>query len=95
MYFRNDEQLHGLQTMFTELTGDEEFFRTVIFTCNTIQFGPDAQNVETLNWYIDPEEFNLIRRNMEPYQESDSHDPDGHCTRPQRHEGEEPQKMVD
>ena len=57
MYFRNDEQLVGLQTMFTELTGDNQFFRSVIFTCDTFQHGQKSQNVETLNWYIDPHEF--------------------------------------
>ena len=69
MYFRNDEQLRGLQRMFADLTGDEDFFRSVIFTCDTIQVGQAAQNTETLNWYIDPDEFELIRHNMEPYQE--------------------------
>jgi hypothetical protein len=67
MYFRNDEQLRGLHRMFTEVTKDHTFFRSVIFTCDTIQVGQDAQNVETLNWYIDPEEFEQIRHNMEPY----------------------------
>ena len=28
--------------------------------------------METLNWYIDHEEFDQIRHNMEPYQELDS-----------------------
>ena len=69
MYFRNDEQLRGLQRMFTEVTKDQAFFRSVIFTCDTIQVGQDAQNVETLNWYIDPEEFEQIRHNMEPFKE--------------------------
>jgi hypothetical protein len=67
MYFRNDEQLRGLKRMFAELTRDEEFFRSVIFTCDTIQYGQQAQNVETLNWYIDPNEFDQILHNMEPY----------------------------
>ena len=67
MYFRNDEQLRGLKRMFTELTKDDQFFRSVIFTCDTIQYGQQAQNVETLNWYIDAEEFDQIRHNMEPY----------------------------
>ena len=42
--------------MFTELTNDRAFIRSVIFTCDTIQVGQDAQNVETLNRYIDPED---------------------------------------
>ena len=67
MYFRNDEQLRGLKRMFAELTRDDEFFRSVIFTCDTIQYGQQAQNVETLNWYIDPKEFDQIRHNMGPY----------------------------
>jgi hypothetical protein len=72
MYFRNDEQIRGLQRMFTEVTHDKDFFRSVIFTCDTIQVGLDSQNTETLNWYIDPGEFDLIRQNMEPYNESNS-----------------------
>ena len=67
MYFRNDEQLDGLQTTFTELTGDDQFFRSVVFTCDTYQHGQKSQNVETLNWYIDPHEFEEVRRGMEPY----------------------------
>jgi len=39
MYFRNDEQLRGLKNMFTDLTDDDQFFRSVIFTCDTIQYG--------------------------------------------------------
>ena len=67
MYFRNDEQLVTLQTRFTELTGDNQFFRSVVFTCETYQHGQKSQNVETLNWYVDPHEFEEIRRGMEPY----------------------------
>ena len=72
MYFRNDEQLRGLQRMFADLGKDEDFFRSVIFTCDTIQVGQDAQNAETLNWYIDPLEFDRIRHNMEPYRKFNS-----------------------
>lgn len=67
MYFRNDEQLLGLQQDFESLTGDPEFFRTVVFTCDTIQQGQVAQNVETLNWYIDPREHEQIAKNMGKY----------------------------
>ena len=67
MYFHNDEQLRELHRMFNELTEDPQFFRSVIFTCDTIQFGQQSQNVETLNWYIDPDEFDQIRHNMEPF----------------------------
>jgi hypothetical protein len=69
MYFRNDEQLAALHTRFTELTGDNRFFRSVIFTCDTFQHGQKSQNVETLNWYIDPLEFEEVRRGMDPYPE--------------------------
>jgi hypothetical protein len=72
MYFRNDEQLGRLQTTFTELTGDDQFFRSVVFTCNTYQRGQKSQNVETLNWYIDPHEFEEVRRGMDPYPEGAS-----------------------
>ncbi len=71
MYFRNDEQLRGLQRMFADLGKDEDFFRSFIFTCDTIQVGQEAQNAETLNWYIDPLEFDRIRRNLEPYKKLD------------------------
>ena len=70
MYFRNDEQIRGLMRMFEETTGDKEFFRSVIFTCDTMQYGQSAQNVETLNWYIDPDEFKQISHNMEPFDEN-------------------------
>jgi hypothetical protein len=66
MYFRNDEELRALKHIFAELTNDEEFFRSVIFTCDTIQSEKRTQNVETLNWCIDPEEFEQIRHNIEP-----------------------------
>ena len=71
MYFRNDEQLVALHTRFTEMTGDNQFFRSVIFTCDTFQHGQKSQNVETLNWYVDPQEFEEVRRGMEPYPEGD------------------------
>ncbi|MGO9918412.1 MAG: hypothetical protein ACLQIB_27405 [Isosphaeraceae bacterium] len=67
MYFRNDEQIVGLHAMFSNVTGDKEFFRSVIFTCDTVQSGQETQNVETLNWYIDARESENIRHNMEPY----------------------------
>ncbi len=95
MYFRNDEHLSGLQRMFTELTGDKEFFRSVIFTCDTIQSGQEAQNVETLNWYIDHEEFDQIRHNMEPYQELDSTTQTGIGRDRNDMRVKTPQKMVD
>jgi hypothetical protein len=67
MYFRNDEQILDLSAMFAAITGDDEFFRSVIFTCDTEQMGHDKQNVETLNWYMDPREFVRVQHNMEPY----------------------------
>ena len=89
MYFRNDEQLRGLKRMFEELTKDDEFFRSVIFTCDTIQYGQQAQNVETLNWYIDPQEFEQIRHNMEPFNQAAGHRPGS-----QRHAVRQPREMV-
>ncbi|AMV40717.1 hypothetical protein [Planctomyces sp. SH-PL62] len=66
MYFRNDAQLNGLHETFRRLTGDDhDFFRTVVFTCDTTPSDPTAPNVETLNWYLDPIEFRGIQRNME------------------------------
>jgi hypothetical protein len=64
MFFRNDENLQLLHDTFTRLTGNDRFFRTVVFTCDTIQIGQASQNVETLNWYIDPVERRQIQRNM-------------------------------
>ena len=77
MYFRNDEQLLGLHTEFTELTGDDQFFRSVIFTCDTFQHGQKSQNVETLNWSIDPREFEQVRRGMDPFPEANGAATDG------------------
>jgi len=67
MFFRNDENLEVLHDVFKRLTGDDEFFRTVVFTCDTIQVGQASQNVETLNWYIDPAEYDQIERNMDAF----------------------------
>jgi len=67
MFFRNDESLQFLHENFRRLTGDDEFFRTVVFTCDTIQVGQASQNAETLNWYIDPVEYRQIERNMDPF----------------------------
>jgi hypothetical protein len=64
MYFRNDAQLNGLHDTFASLTHDDEFLRTVVFTCDTTSSDPSAPNVETLNWYMDPVEYDGIRRNM-------------------------------
>jgi|GEM_PF-1382191 len=66
MFFRNDENLEVLNDVLFRMTDDPEFFRTVVFTCDTIQVGQSSQHVETLNWYIDPIEFEQIEENMEP-----------------------------
>jgi hypothetical protein len=64
MYFRNDEQLIVLHHMFHNLTSDSEFFRTVVFTCDSDQSGQDGQSIETLNWYMNNDELHSIRWNM-------------------------------
>ncbi|WP_165072890.1 hypothetical protein [Paludisphaera rhizosphaerae] len=70
MYFRNDAQLNGLHDTFRRLReNDPEFFRSVVFTCDTTPRDSNAPNVETLNWYMDPVEFARIRRNMEDLSE--------------------------
>lgn len=79
MFFRNDEDLESLHELFRRLTGDDAFFRTVVFTCDTIQVGQAAQNVETLNWYIDPVEYTQIEQNMNP------HDPTTQTGRQRNH----------
>jgi hypothetical protein len=66
MYFRNDEQIVMLQKLFNTQTNDPNFFRSVIFTCDTVQYGQESQNIETLNWYIDQHESDLIKQNMQP-----------------------------
>ena len=66
MYFRNDEQIVMLQKLFNTQTKDPNFFRSVIFTCDTVQYGQESQNIETLNWYIDQHESDLIKQNMQP-----------------------------
>ncbi len=68
MFFRNDEQLIFLHRVFTKITdGDEGFFRSVIFSCDTLQTGRSTQNVETLNWFIEEDERHQIEKNMDEY----------------------------
>ncbi|MDB5351398.1 MAG: hypothetical protein JWN86_2645 [Planctomycetota bacterium] len=64
MYFRNDEQLFILERFFNVQQDDPDFFRTVIFTCDTLQYSHTSQNLETLNWYIESQEFDKIQKNM-------------------------------
>jgi hypothetical protein len=64
MYFRNDEQLLVLSEMFQDKTKRADFFRSVIFTCSSDQGGQEVQNGETLNWYMDKQEYDNIRADM-------------------------------
>ena len=66
MFFRNDAELSPLHEMFKNRTSDSQFFRTVLFTCDTTPSDPSAPNVQTLNWYIDSIGDEGIRRNMKP-----------------------------
>jgi len=71
MYFRNDEQLLALHEYFRE-TGDDGFFKTVIFTCDSHTPGDLRGTSATLNWYMTGEEFRSIKENMLPLKASDN-----------------------
>jgi hypothetical protein len=65
MHFRNDGQVQVLGRYFQDkIPTDPEFFKTVIFTCDTAIGGTDEQQVETLNWHLSTQEVNQIKVNM-------------------------------
>ncbi|QEH34548.1 hypothetical protein OJF2_30880 [Aquisphaera giovannonii] len=65
MRFRNDGQIHVLGRYFQDKVPDDpEFFKTVIFTCDTAIGSTDEQQLETLNWHLPAEEVGQIKSNM-------------------------------
>jgi hypothetical protein len=65
MHYRNDGQIDVLGRYFHDrLWNDPEFFRTVIFTCDTEIETSDEQQVETLNWRLTTAEMAQIKQNM-------------------------------
>ncbi|WP_165225486.1 patatin-like phospholipase family protein [Aquisphaera insulae] len=65
MHYRNDGQVEVLGRYFQDRTpADPEFFKTVIFTCDTAVGGTDEQQVETLNWHLSAQEVDRIKANM-------------------------------
>ena len=61
------------------ITGDKDFFAPSSSHATRSRSARKSQNVETLNWYIDPVEFDEIRHNMEPYKEVDAVSKTGHA----------------
>jgi len=70
MYFRNDEQLLALQEAFTT-PEDDDFFKTVVFTCDSNTPGEPRGTLATLNWYMSGDEFSAIKANMLPLSKSE------------------------
>ena len=65
MHFRNDGQIDVLNHYFRDrVKNDPDFFKTVIFTCDTEVAATDEQQVETLNWHLSEEEMAQIKKNM-------------------------------
>ena len=65
MHNRNDGQISVLDYYFREqLKGDPDFFKTVVFTCDTEMPSTDEQQVETLNWHLSNQEADEIKKNM-------------------------------
>ena len=66
MHFRNDGQVDVLNHYFRDQVKDDpNFFKTVIFTCDTEIASTDEQQVETLNWHLSEKEIQLIKKNMD------------------------------
>ena len=65
MHYRNDGQIHVLDHYFRDrVKSDPDFFKTVVFTCDTEIRSTDEQQVETLNWHLSDEEMAQIKKNM-------------------------------
>ena len=65
MHYRNDAQADVLDHYFRDrLRTDPDFFKTVIFTCDTEIRSTDEQQVETLNWHLSDQEMTEIKNNM-------------------------------
>src|SRR5271166_6045155 len=65
MHYRNDGQVNVLDHYFRDrVKSDPDFFKTVVFTCDTEIKSTDEQQVETLNWHLSDEEMAQIKKNM-------------------------------
>ena len=65
MHYRNDGQIDVLDHYFRDhVKSDPDFFKTVVFTCDTEIKSTDEQQVETLNWHLSDEEMAQIKKNM-------------------------------
>jgi hypothetical protein len=65
MQYRNDGQIKVLDHYFREqVKGDSDFFKTIVFTCDTEVLDTDEQQVETLNWHLSNQEMDQIKKNM-------------------------------
>src|SRR5271157_3920341 len=65
MHYRNDGQVDVLDHYFQDrIKSDPDFFKTVVFTCDTEIRSTDEQQVETLNWHLSEEEMAQIKKNM-------------------------------
>ena len=65
MHYRNDGQVDVLDHYFRDrIKTDPDFFKTVVFTCDTEIRSTDEQQVQTLNWHLPDEEMTEIRNNM-------------------------------
>ena len=65
MYYRNAGQVHVLDQYFRErVKSDPDFFKTVVFTCDSKIMSTDEQQVATLTWRLSDEEMAQIKNNM-------------------------------
>jgi len=65
VHYRNDGQVDVLDHYFQDrIKSDPDFFKTVVFTCDTEIRSTDEQQVETLNWHLSEEEMAQIKKNM-------------------------------
>ncbi|MGC1721040.1 MAG: hypothetical protein WA746_18815, partial [Isosphaeraceae bacterium] len=65
MYYRNAGQVHVLDQYFRErVKSDPDFFKTVVFTCDSKIMSTDEQQVATLTWRLSDGEMAQIKKNM-------------------------------
>ena len=65
MHYRNAGQVDVLDQYFRErVKSDPDFFKTVVFTCDSKIRSTDEQQVATLTWRLSDEEMAEIKNNM-------------------------------
>ncbi|MGZ3316637.1 MAG: hypothetical protein ACXU95_04965, partial [Isosphaeraceae bacterium] len=65
MHYRNGGQVDVLDHYFRDrVKSDPDFFKTVVFTCDSEVRSTDEQQVETLNWHLSDGEMVQIKNNM-------------------------------